>query len=77
VSRDNFYLFSASTELTKGDRLHGLAEKLNNLGDDAQLAREELQEILHKQQQTLKRLSNFSKMLHDVAKSVIRKISGC
>jgi hypothetical protein len=74
AGRDNFYLFSASTELTKDDRLHGLAEKLNNLGDDAQLATEELQEILQKQQQTLQKLLNISKILYDMAKNIIKWI---
>ena len=73
MGRDNFYLFSASTELTKGDRLYGLAEKLNNLGDDALIASDELQEILQKQQETLQRLSNISKTLYDVVQSVIRR----
>ena len=51
-------------------------EKLNTLGDDAQLANVDLQNILQKQQQTLQMLSNISKMLHDTAQSVIRKMGG-
>ena len=51
-------------------------EKLNSVGDDAQLANVDLQNMLQKQQQTLQMLSNISKMLHDTAMSVIRKIGG-
>ncbi len=51
--------------------------KLNDLpDDDAQLANVDLQNILQKQQQTLQMLSNISKMLHDTAQSVIRKMGG-
>jgi len=51
-------------------------EKLNSIGDDAQLANVDLQNILQKQQQTLQMMSNISKMLYDTAMSVIRKIGG-
>jgi hypothetical protein len=50
--------------------------KLNSIGDDAQLANVDLQNILQKQQQTLQMMSNISKMLFDTAMSVIRKIGG-
>jgi hypothetical protein len=53
-----------------------LEEKLNSVGDDAQLANVDLQNILQKQQQTLQIMSNISKMLFDTAQSVIRKIGG-
>ncbi len=53
-----------------------LADKMNTLGDDAQLANVEMQNILQKQQQTLQMMSNISKMMHDTAMSVIRKIGG-
>jgi hypothetical protein len=46
------------------------------LGDDAQLANVDLQNILQKQQQVLQMLSNISKMLNDTALAVIRKIGG-
>ena len=49
-------------------------EILASLGDDAQLANVELQNILQKQQQTLQMMSNMAKMLHDTAMAVIRKI---
>ena len=51
-------------------------EKLNSVGDDAQLANVDLQNILQKQQQTLQMMSNISKMLYDTAQSVIRKMGG-
>ena len=51
-------------------------EKLNTIGDDAQLANVDLQNILQKQQQTLQMMSNISKMLYDTAQSVIRKMGG-
>jgi hypothetical protein len=53
-----------------------LEEQLATVGDDAQLANVDLQNILQKQQQTLLMMSNVSKMLHDTAKAVIRKIGG-
>jgi hypothetical protein len=51
-------------------------EKLSSLGDDAQLANVDLQNVLQKQQQTLQMMSNISKMLYDTAQSVIRKMGG-
>jgi hypothetical protein len=51
-------------------------EKLNALGDDAQLANVDLQNVLQKQQQTLQMMSNISKMLYDTAQGVIRKMGG-
>lgn len=51
-------------------------ERLNTIGDDAQLANVDLQNILQKQQQTLQMMSNISKLLHDTATSVIRKMGG-
>ena len=53
-----------------------LEAALNALGDDAQLANVDLQNVLQKQQQTLQMMSNISKMLHDTAQAVIRKIGG-
>jgi hypothetical protein len=51
-------------------------ERLAAMGDDAQLANIDLQNMLQKQQQTLQMMSNISKMLHDNAMEVIRKIGG-
>jgi hypothetical protein len=53
-----------------------IEDKLETVGDDAQLANVDLQNILQKQQQTLQMLSTISKLLHDTAMSVIRKIGG-
>ena len=46
-------------------------EKLQSVGDDAQLANIDLQNQLQKQQQTLQTMSNVSKALHDTAKAII------
>ena len=51
-------------------------EKLNGVGDDAQLANVDLQNVLQKQQQMLQMMSNISKMLHDTSMAVIRKMGG-
>jgi hypothetical protein len=48
--------------------------KLMTAGDDSQLANIDLQNMLQKQQQTIQMLSNVSKVLHDTALAVIRKI---
>ena len=56
--------------------IKGKEEQLNSVGDDAQLANVDLQNILQKQQQTLQLLSNVSKQLHDTALAIIRKIGG-
>jgi hypothetical protein len=49
-------------------------ERLSTLGDDAQLANVDLQNILQKQQQALQMLSNISKAQHDTAMAIIRKL---
>ena len=54
--------------------IENLEEELAAVGDDAQLANIDLQNVLQKQQQTLQTMSNVSKMLHDTALAVIRKI---
>lgn len=51
-----------------------MEKTLNTIGDDAQLANIDLQNMLQKQQQILQTMSNISKMLHDTAMAVIRKI---
>jgi hypothetical protein len=53
-----------------------LEARLNTIGDDAQLANVDLQNVLQKQQQTLQMMSNISKKLHDTAQAVIRKMGG-
>lgn len=51
-----------------------LESQLQTAGDDAQLANIDLQDALQRQQQTLQTISNVSKMLHDTAMAIIRKI---
>ncbi len=51
-----------------------LEGQLSDASDDAQLANVDLQNALQKQQQVLQMMSNISKMLHDTAMSIIRKI---
>ena len=48
--------------------------QLNSVGDDSQLANIDLQNVLQKQQQALQMMSQISKVLHDTAMAVIRKI---
>mgnify|MGYP004269821129 FL=1 len=57
-----------------GDYIKKVEDQLNSVGDDAQLANVDLQNMLQKQQQTLQMMSNISKALHDTAMSVIRKM---
>ena len=51
-----------------------LEQLLNTVGDDAQLAQVDLQNVTQKQQQTLQTLSNLSKVLHETSMAIIRKI---
>jgi len=51
-----------------------LDEKLQTVGDDAQLANIDLQNALQKQQQTLQMLSNVSKTYHDATLSIMNKL---
>lgn len=68
LKRNKKSLNSVKKEIMKWE------EKLSSIGDDAQLANIELQNMLQKQQQTLQTMSNVSKMLHDTAMAIIRKI---
>lgn len=54
--------------------MEDLQDKLNAIGNEAQLANVDLQNILQNQQQTLQMLSDISKMLYDTAMAVIRHI---
>ena len=56
------------------DYIDSLEQKLATVGDDAQLANIDLQNSLQKLQQILQTMSNVSKMLHDTAMAIIRKI---
>jgi hypothetical protein len=53
-----------------------LKDRLNTIGDDAQLANVDLQNVLQQVQQYLQMLSNVSKSSHDNAMSIIRRIGG-
>lgn len=53
-----------------------LEEQVSTVGDDAQLANVDLQNMLQKQQQTLQMLSNISKTLYDTAMSIVRNMGG-
>jgi len=46
------------------------------LNDELQLVNIDLQNALQKQQQTLQTISNVSKLMHDTAMSIIRKMGG-
>jgi predicted ribosomally synthesized peptide with nif11-like leader len=46
------------------------------VGEDAQLANVDLQNVLQKQQQAIQTMSNISKTVSDTALSIIRKIGG-
>ena len=56
--------------------IESLRAYVARLEEDDQLATVDLQNILQKQQQLLQQMSNMSKMLHDTAMSIIRKIGG-
>jgi hypothetical protein len=66
--------FAAITKEDLETYIKNTEEQLNSVGDDAQLANVDLQNMLQKQQQTLQMMSNISKMLHDTAMAVIRKV---
>lgn len=55
-------------------RIKEWEDKLSEIGDDSQLANIDLQNMMQKQQQTMQMMSNVSKVLHDTAMAVIRKI---
>ena len=68
---------TVGTGYTKAEHeayIQGLEELLNSVGDDAQLANVDLQNMLQKQQQTMQQMSNISKMLHDTAKAMIQNM---
>jgi len=64
----------ALTKKELADYKDQLEQILNTLGDDAQLAQMDLQNILQKQQQLIQIMSNISKELNDNAMAIIRKI---
>ncbi len=56
------------------DLVREIETSVSSVGDDAQLANVDMQNWLQKQQQVLQSMSNISKMLHDTAMAIIRKI---
>jgi chromosome segregation ATPase len=74
IANKSYFKNLASELLVLEKAIDDLEEQLANVGDDAQLANTDLQNWLQKQQQTLQTLSNVSKMLHDTAMAIIRKI---
>lgn len=67
-------LAKGDEELTAAQIIENLEGILDAVAEDALLANVDLQTFLQKQQQLLQLLSNISKLLHDTAMSVIRKL---
>ena len=69
-----------SNQITTANQLDSYIQNqedlLQSVGDDAQLAQVDLQNMAQKQQQTLQTLSNLSKSFHDLSMAIIRNISG-
>ena len=75
VVNGRFPIGELNESLSKQESLiEELDARLSSIGDDAQLANIDLQSNLQKQRQILQTMSNVSKMLHDTAMAVIRKI---
>ena len=72
ISRQLVHIDQQINSLDTGIKV--LEDKLESVGDDAQLANIDLQNQLQKLQKTIQSMSDDSKMLHDTAMSVIRKI---
>lgn len=66
-------VLTAAQWTTYADALHAWME---TVGEEAELATVDLQQVLAKQQQTQQMLSNITKMMHDTAKSIIDKMRG-
>jgi hypothetical protein len=54
------------------DYIKDLDSRINAVGDDAQLANMDLQNVLQRQQQLLDLLTNMSKLFYDTAQGVVR-----
>lgn len=64
------------TERERQDYLRYLQAQLNAVGDDAQLANIDLQNVLQQQQQFVQMISNISKLLSDAAMDTVKKMGG-
>jgi hypothetical protein len=67
---------SVKTKRQLRDEMARWEAQLNSIGDDAQIANIDLQNLLQRQQQTLAMMSNIAKMSHDTAMAIIRKLGG-
>lgn len=56
--------------------LQEFEDAIDTMGEDAQLMQLELQDMMQKQQQLMSMMTNMSKMMHDVAMSIIRNMGG-
>ena len=56
-------------------RIAHLETRMGLIGDDAQLANIDLQNVLQQQQQALQTMSNVSRSLHETAMAIIRNMS--
>ncbi len=68
---------AATRPMTKSElqgHIAEMEEKLNSIGDDAQLANVDLQNILQKNQQTMQTMSNIMKKLEEVQRSIIQNM---
>lgn len=61
---------------TAKNEIQKLEDQLSSVGDDAQLANVDMQNILQKQQQTMQMMSNMAKMTNDTAMQIIRRLGG-
>lgn len=74
VTNKSYFKNLASELLSLEKALDAWEEQLATIGDDAQLSNTDLQNMLQKQQQTMQTMSNVSKMVHETAMAIIRKI---
>jgi hypothetical protein len=69
---------ASDTAITNKEQLRAyiqnLESQLNTVGEDAQLANMDLQNIMQKQQQLLQTMSSLSRVMHDAAMGVIRNL---
>lgn len=67
---------AAGEEDDVAEQLAALERRMHSVGDDAQLANVDLQQVLQRQQQVLQTMTALAKMLNDTMTAVIRKIGG-
>jgi hypothetical protein len=74
IANKSYFKNLAAELLALEKTIDSLEEQLATVGDDAQLANIDLQNMLLRQQQTMQLISKVSKMIHDTAMAIIRKI---